>query len=104
MSKFPKPKKRRKKPVKAYDIIRKSALERDNFQCQLRAKGCKGVSGPPHHIILKSNQGADITQNLISLCPSCHRLVHTNTKYYTPILLKLQQQHYPDLKIEDMKK
>ena len=101
---FPKHKKPRKKLHSAYKIIRASVIERDNGKCQLKAKGCKYVSGPPHHIILKSANGKDSTQNLICLCVSCHKLVHTDTKKYTPILLKLQQRHYGILTKEMLKK
>jgi|LGVF01.2.fsa_nt_gb 5-methylcytosine-specific restriction endonuclease McrA len=99
-----KPRKKRKKSLRTYQIVRQGVIERDNSVCQLKAKGCEYISGPPHHIILKSHLGADKAQNLICLCPSCHRLVHTNTKKYTPILLQLQAKHYGTLKIEDLKR
>ena len=101
---YPKPTRKRKTHIKSYDIIRQSVIERDNAQCQLRAKGCEFVSGPPHHIILKSANGDDKTQNLICLFNSCHSLFHTDTKYYTPILLQLQEKHYGKLNKEDLKR
>ena len=103
--KFNKPKRKQHKRLHSqYKIIRQSVCERDNFKCQLNAKGCEFTTGPPHHIILKSALGADISQNLICLCPSCHRLVHTDTRKFTPILFKLQQRHYPQLTKEMLKK
>ena len=101
---FPKKTRRYKKLHISYKIVRASVIERDSAQCQLRAKGCEGVSGPPHHIILKSALGADISQNLICLCPSCHRLVHTDTDKFTPILLQLQEKHYGKLNKLDLKR
>ena len=89
---------------KLYKILREAVIERDNATCQLRLNGCEGVTGPPHHIILKSNCGADLAQNMICLCPSCHRKVHKDTKKYTPILLQLQEKHYGKLDIEQLKK
>lgn len=100
MSKFPKPTRKRKKPIHISKIIRASVIERDKSQCQV----CGGVATQLHHVLYKSYGGADISQNLICLCNKCHRTVHANGKKWFTILLELQQQHYHDLKIEDMKK
>ena len=97
---FPKPTKRRKKAIHITKIIRQSVMERDNGQCQL----CNKQATQLHHILFKSYGGADISQNLISLCNECHIKVHSHGKKYFNILLKLQQRHYPEITKEDLKR
>lgn len=61
---------------------------RDNFTCQL----CGTKSNIQlHHIIYRSEDRNKINDvdNLICLCVKCHRLVHTNKKYWQPILINL---------------
>jgi hypothetical protein len=51
--------------------------ERDNLQCQV----CADLKGDPycvlhgHHIIPRSQGGADIPENVITLCDLCHAVV-----------------------------
>lgn len=56
--------------VKAY------VLSRDNYTCQ----HCKGKSKDHklhcHHIIFRSNKGTDTPENLITLCNTCHDVLH----------------------------
>jgi len=42
--------------------------------CELCAKPAKPVHR--HHIKTRGSGGDDSSENLIDLCPSCHRLVH----------------------------
>ncbi len=73
--------------------------ERDNGQCAFcgeRAVDC-------HHIVLKSLGGKNDERNLISLCRACHETVHSDTKYYTPILFERQTNFYCDLTMNDLK-
>ena len=81
-------------------LLREAIAERDTYECQL----CHKQATQQHHIIYKSHSGANIAQNLICLCNSCHRLVHANGKKYRPILLGLQVKHYGQLDIEELKK
>ena len=104
MSKFPKPTKRRKKPIKIDKILRESVAKRDNYTCQLNLDGCSGNAEQQHHILYRSYQGANIAQNLICVCNSCHLAIHSNGKKWFPILLKLQQRHYPEITKEDLKR
>lgn len=97
---YPKPVKRRKKPIRISKIIRASVIQRDNNQCQV----CGGVATQLHHVLYKSYQGADISQNLICLCNKDHIRVHNNGKKWFPILLDMQRKHYPGLKKEDLKR
>lgn len=41
-----------------------------------------------HHIVYRSQGGADAQDNLISLCPTHHALVHSNKKQWMPVLSK----------------
>ena len=51
-------------------------LNRDNYTCQY----CKGKRKDSrlevHHIIYRSNCGSDDENNLITLCQTCHKLLH----------------------------
>lgn len=51
-------------------------LNRDNYTCQY----CKGKHKDSrlevHHIIYRSNHGSDDENNLITLCQTCHKLLH----------------------------
>ena len=51
-----------------------AAFNRDNYTCQ----HCKKRTGTfnAHHIIYRSNGGADMLDNLITLCEKCHRDLH----------------------------
>ena len=39
-----------------------------------------------HHIIPKSKGGNNENNNLIIVCPNCHRIIHTSNKYSTEFL------------------
>lgn len=51
-----------------------ACLNRDSYTCQC----CKTKKGTLHihHIIYRSNGGADTLDNLITLCADCHRRLH----------------------------
>ena len=46
-----------------------------------------------HHIIYR-RYGKTIPENLIVLCDSCHRKVHSNKKYWQPELIKMQYKRF----------
>lgn len=50
--------------------VRAKVLERDRYTC----RGCGLSTLPPqiHHILFRSQLGADEVDNLISLCRNCH--------------------------------
>ena len=100
MTKFAKPTKRRKKPIRISRIIRSSVIDRDNKQCVL----CGGKQEQIHHVMLKSHSGNNTSKNLVCVCNRCHRMIHANEKKYFTILFNILQHDYKDLKIEDMKK
>lgn len=53
------------------------ALDRDSYTCQ----SCKGKTKDSrlevHHIVFRSNGGSDESENLMTLCKTCHDKVHS---------------------------
>ena len=45
-------------------------LKRDNYKCR---RCGKEENLHVHHIISRRNHGNDMIENLITLCPSCHK-------------------------------
>lgn len=89
--------------LKGFYNIKAFVLNRDNYKCQ----HCKGKSKDKrlhvHHIIWRKNGGPDHQSNLITVCKTCHELIHkekivlklkghkTNTKHATEVsILKSQ--------------
>jgi hypothetical protein len=62
---------------KLYANLRQQVLRRDGWRCQ----SCGAMSNlDVHHRNLRSQCGDDSEQNLITLCPACHSIVHCGTK------------------------
>jgi 5-methylcytosine-specific restriction endonuclease McrA len=59
-----------------YRELCQEALRRDSWRCQFCGSS-KNLQ--IHHMVLRSHQGADTLDNLITLCATCHRMVHTGT-------------------------
>lgn len=51
-------------------------LNRDNYTCQYCKGKRKDSKLEVHHIIYRSNHGSDDEINLITLCQTCHKLLH----------------------------
>jgi len=65
--------------------IRQKVLDRDDYTCQLCfAKGNSRFH--VHHIMKRSEGGTDHLDNLVVVCPKCHRLA--DTKLYNPEWVK----------------
>ena len=63
--------------LKRWNVIRKRILERDSNTCQLCLR--KGVSKLHiHHILKRREGGSDYDDNLLTVCPPCHRSADTN--------------------------
>lgn len=97
---YPKPKRKRKKPIHISKIIRNSVLERDKGVCRL----CSSQAVDLHHMLFKSLGGNNSTYNLISLCRICHSKCHSHQHKYFKILFASQKEIYKDLTKEDLKK
>ena len=55
------------------DAERFEVLERDGFSCRVCGRY---TEAPPHHLVKRSQGGADIADNLITVCVECHRGIH----------------------------
>lgn len=75
-----------------------SILKRMNAKCSLC--GWSESTCDIHHIIPKKQGGTDDMNNLICICPNCHRLCHTTTKYPIGLLKK----HSLDIEYKDWRK
>ena len=61
---------------KIYETLRYEVLRRDGWRCQ----SCGAMSNlEVHHRELRSQSGDDSEQNLITLCTTCHAIVHRGT-------------------------
>jgi ATP-dependent DNA helicase RecQ len=57
----------------SYESLRQQVLHRDAWRCQ----SCGSMSNlEVHHLEFRSHSGADLGQNLITLCTACHARVH----------------------------
>lgn len=72
------------KPIRlspaAYKQLEAATIQADGYKCGNRYcwsldKRTPGVL-KAHHIIYRSQGGSDIIENLITLCPQCHRKAH----------------------------
>lgn len=64
-----------------YSEIRRDVLERDYHTCQI-CKKMGNSSFHVHHILKRRHGGEDYLDNLITVCPSCHK--QADTKLYNP--------------------
>jgi 5-methylcytosine-specific restriction endonuclease McrA len=57
----------------AYQELHEQVLARDGWRCQF----CGSLAGVEvHHLEPRSRLGDDAEENLITLCPACHRNLH----------------------------
>ena len=57
----------------SYELLRQEILRRDGWRCQF----CGARSNLQiHHQEFRSQAGADLESNLITLCVDCHSLSH----------------------------
>jgi 5-methylcytosine-specific restriction endonuclease McrA len=56
-----------------YDRLKMRVLARDGWKCQ-----CCGLRAnlQVHHLVYRSQLGVDASDNLITLCATCHRRQH----------------------------
>lgn len=59
--------------IKSQSTINKCKLD----YCEWCGATCSG--NEPHHIITRGAGGPDIPENLVQLCPMCHRKAHAGT-------------------------
>lgn len=83
------------KPKKTGDPTpktRKEVLKRDRVRCRF----CGTQSTHLHHIHYRSEHWPDMHSpiNLITLCPKHHDVVHSNKRYWQPVLLAALWLYY----------
>lgn len=72
---------------------RRYIRERDGKRCRL----CGTATNlHVHHIKYRSEGGTHDERNLITVCLSCHDRVHSNKRYWQPVLLETMRIHYDD--------
>ena len=76
---------------------REAILHRDNYTCQCCGK--KHTRLEVHHIIFRSQGGADDESNLIALCEDCHAKVHNENIVITKKPKKLKIKHTTHMSI-----
>jgi len=88
-----------------WEIAKALASERDGHNCQMCRNHVEGKSQNVHHILPEAKEYAelyDCLNNLITLCPRCHRLgpqsAHRSGFYFTLWLEKNKPMQYNYLK------
>ena len=76
---------------------REAILHRDKYTCQICGK--KHTKLEVHHILFRSNGGADDEDNLITLCKICHRAVHEGKIVLTKKPRKMNLKHATHMSI-----
>lgn len=74
--------------------LRERIRNRDHNVCRVCSH--VGYRMEIHHIRYRSQGGEDWVTNLIFLCDKHHALVHSNKRYWQPILLATLWLHYVD--------
>lgn len=67
--------------------VRREVHARDGRKCRWCGRTNAGIH--LHHVIYRSSGGKHLLENLISLCPLHHTVVHSDKAYYQPLLLEL---------------
>jgi 5-methylcytosine-specific restriction endonuclease McrA len=75
-------------------------ITRDGGVCRITGQPAESI----HHIVYRSHGGNNTSYNLICLSNKQHERVHNNGKKWFKILFKMQQEIYPNLTKDMMKK
>jgi hypothetical protein len=70
--------------------VRAEVYLRDKARCRF----CGTPAATVHHVLYRSQGGTHVEENLIVLCQEHHDLMHSNKKYWQPILLDLMRRLY----------
>lgn len=89
---FPKPETKKKEREK----VSEETYNRVFNICEGRCVLCGAAGTQEHHIRYRSERRdlIDEPTNLLLLCANCHLKVHSNKKYWQPILLELAKEIY----------
>jgi 5-methylcytosine-specific restriction endonuclease McrA len=67
----------------AYRKLTRKILDRDGWRCQQCGSS---MNLQVHHMTHRGQLGDDAEENLITLCSTCHQLVHWHSPASRPIL------------------
>lgn len=80
---------------KITQTVREIVYQRDNERCII----CGSNQGLPNaHYIARSHGGLGVEENIVTLCPECHRRYDNGSKRmeYGQIIRRYLQSKYPD--------
>ena len=78
MSKLDRDEKLGRLDLAEYELLRQQILRRDGWRCQF----CGTMSNlQVHHQQFRSQAGADVESNLITLCADCHSVIHRRGQF-----------------------
>lgn len=87
-------------PISILDLSKRTIskiLNRSNIGCAIC--GWNESTCDIHHIIERKNGGNDEINNLIIVCPNCHRIIHNNKTYSIEYLKSLSiDKHFSNWK------
>ncbi len=80
--------------------VKESVYRRDHGLCVI----CGNPGLPNAHVVRRSRGGMGIEQNIVTLCPRCHREFDEgqNRSAYEDRILCYLKAHYPDWNREDL--
>lgn len=70
--------------------MRQAVLSRDSWRC----RWCRTGNVELHHIRYRSQGGTHTVDNLIALCAEHHAKVHSEKRFYQPLLLEMLALDY----------
>ena len=90
------------KRTKALSIppeVKQAVYERDEGSCVI----CGRAGNPNAHFIARSQGGLGIEENIVTLCPNCHRDYDISEKrsFYRELIREHLDTHYPNFSDED---
>ena len=93
-------KSRRTKACDSSKSVKVSVYERDGGLCVL----CGRPGSPNAHFVPRSHNGLGVEENILTLCPDCHRRFdQTEARaLIRPVLERYLRTKYPDWNIENL--
>lgn len=91
---FPKPTPAKKRPNRTVSTDRRRRYQQkdrerrkvyavvDARDCHV-CRHCGGDGQHHHHVVFRSQGGLDTTENIVTLCASCHDRIHARTLFVT---------------------
>ena len=70
----------------------------------MRCMLCSRPYAHIHHVYYRSHGGANIRQNMVCLCRSCHEMCHQDEVRWRNELLERLRGYYGIIELDDLKK